>query len=142
VGSDFLLASRSGPLGRYLVGCFQTTLLYGRICSVRSAVTAMITEAPFSDGLRAALAYVNNRLERTSRWPERWMIHRPDGSFALCLVNWEVRSDADFQPPIARLPELTEPRVMTALTRALKELMDSSQKGLSENKLFVQEKTK
>jgi hypothetical protein len=107
VGSDFLLALRSGPLGRYLVGCLQTTLLYGPICSVRSGVTAMITEAPFSDHLKPALAYVNHRLERTSRWPERWMIHRPDGSFALYLVNWEIRSDAGFQPSITRLPELT-----------------------------------
>jgi hypothetical protein len=73
----------------------------------------MTTEVPFSHGLRPALAYVKNRLERTSRWPERWMIH---GSFALHLVNWEIRSGADFQPFITRLPELTDPRVMTALT--------------------------
>ena len=76
----------------------------------------MITDACYSDGLRPVLACVNNRPERRSGWPERWMIHRPDGSFALYLVNWEIRSDADFQPSITRLPELTDPRVMTALT--------------------------
>lgn len=113
MGSDCLLALRPGPLGVYLVGCLQTTLQYGPICSVRSAVTAMITEVPFSHGLRPALTYVKNRLERTSRWPERWMIH---GSFALYLVNWEIRSGADSQPSRTRLLELTDPLVMTALT--------------------------
>jgi hypothetical protein len=48
----------------------------------------MITDVPFSHGLRPALAYAKNRLERTSRWPERWMIH---GRFALDLVNREIR---------------------------------------------------
>jgi len=76
----------------------------------------MITEASYSDNLRPALAYVNNRPERTSRWPERWMIHRPDGSFALYHVNWGVRSTAHFQPSTTRLPELSDPDVMTALT--------------------------
>jgi hypothetical protein len=76
----------------------------------------MITEAPFFPDLRPALACVKSRLERTSRWLKRWMIH---GSFALYLVNWEIRSAADFQPSITRLPELpelTDPRVITALT--------------------------
>ena len=44
------------------------------------------------------------------------MIHRPDGSFAIYLVNKEVRSTADVQPSTTRLPELTDPGVMTALT--------------------------
>ena len=70
------------------------TLLYGPTFSVPSGVTAMITEASYSDSLTPALAYVNKRSDRTSRWPERWMIHRPDGSFALYLVNWGVRSTA------------------------------------------------
>jgi hypothetical protein len=73
----------------------------------------MITEAPFFPDLRPALACVKSRLERTSRWLERWMIH---GSFALYLVNWEIRSAADFQFFITRLPERTDPRVITALT--------------------------
>ena len=77
----------------FVVGCLQTTLLYGPTFSVPSGVTAMITEASYSDCLTPALAYVNKRSDRTSRWPERWMIHRPDGSFALYLVNWGVRSN-------------------------------------------------
>jgi hypothetical protein len=76
----------------------------------------MITEASYSDNLRPALAYVNKRPERTSRWPERWTIHRPDGSFALYLVNWVVRSPAHFQPLLTRIPELAVPQVVTALT--------------------------
>jgi hypothetical protein len=32
------------------------------------------------------------------------------------LVNWEIRSDADFQPSITRVPELTDPRLMAAVT--------------------------
>jgi hypothetical protein len=115
VGSDCLLALRPGPLGVYLVGCLQTTLQYGPICSVCSAVTAMITEDPFSHGLRPALAYVKSRLERTSRRPERWPIHRPDGSFALYLVNWGVRSTAHFQPSLTRTPDLAVPQEVTAL---------------------------
>jgi hypothetical protein len=70
----------------------------------------MITEASYADNLRPALAYVNRRPEETSRWPERWMIHRPDGSFALYLVNWAV------QPLLTRIPELAVPQVVTALT--------------------------
>jgi hypothetical protein len=115
-GSDLLLAWRSAPLGVFVVGWLQTTLLYGPTCSVHSGVTAMITEAFYSDNLRPALACVNNQPERTARWPELWMIHRPDGSFAMYLVNWGVRSAANVQPSTTRLPELTDPDVMTALT--------------------------
>ena len=74
----------------------------------------MIREAYFSDGLRPALAYVNNRPERTSSWPERWMIHRPDGGFALYLV--EIPSAGNFQPFLTRIPQLTVPHVVTAFT--------------------------
>jgi hypothetical protein len=116
VGSDLLLAWRSVPLGLFVVGCLQTTLLYGPTYSVLSGVTAMITEASYSDNLRPALAYVNNRPEKTSRWPERWMIHRPDGTFALYHVNWGVRSSAHFQPSLTRIQEPTGPQVVTALT--------------------------
>jgi hypothetical protein len=118
VGSDLLLAWRSAPLGVFVVGCLQATLLHGPTCSVRSRVIAMITEASYSDNLRPALAYVNNRPERTSRWPERWIIHRPDGNLALYLVNWGVRSTAHFQPSLTRIPELAVPQVVTALTSA------------------------
>jgi hypothetical protein len=76
----------------------------------------MITEASYSDNLRPALAYVNRLPERTSRWPERWTIHRPDGSFALYLVNWVVRSTAHFEPSLTRIPELAVPHALTALT--------------------------
>jgi hypothetical protein len=116
VGSDLLLAWRSALLGVFVVGYLPTTLLYGPTCSVCSGVIAMITEAPYSHNLRPTLAYVNNLPERTSRWPERWMIHRPGGSFALYLVNWGAGSTADFQPSTTRLPELTDPGEMTVLT--------------------------
>jgi hypothetical protein len=43
------------------------------------------------------------------------MIHRPDGSFALYLVNWGVPSTAHFRPSITRIPELAVPQA-TALT--------------------------
>jgi len=76
----------------------------------------MITEAPYLGNLRPALARVNNLPERTSRWPERWMIHRPDGSFALYLVNWDVGSTAHFQPSLTRIPELAVPQAATSLT--------------------------
>jgi hypothetical protein len=76
----------------------------------------MITEASYPDSLSPALAYVNDRPERITRWPERWLIHRPDGSFALYLVNWWVRSTAHFQPLLIRIPELAAPQVVTALT--------------------------
>jgi hypothetical protein len=76
----------------------------------------MITETSYSNNLRPALAYVNNLPDRTSRWPERWMIHRPDGSFALYLVNWGVGSTADFQPSLTRIPEVAVPKVVTALS--------------------------
>ena len=79
-------------------------------------VTAMITKTLYSDNLRPALACVNNQPERTARWPELWMIHMPDGSFAMYLVNWGVRSTAGVQPSTTRLPELTDPDVMTALS--------------------------
>jgi hypothetical protein len=102
--------------GGFVVGCLQTTLLYGPTCSVGSGVIAMITEASYSENLRPALAYVNNRPERTSRWPERWMIHRPDGSFALYLATWGVRSTARFQPSLTRIPLLAVSQVVTALT--------------------------
>jgi hypothetical protein len=96
--------------------CLQTALLDGPTFSVPSGVTAMTTKAPYSDDLRPALACVNNRPERTACWLERWMIHRPNGGFAMYLVNWEIRSDADFQPSITRVPELTDPRLMAAVT--------------------------
>ena len=99
-----------------VVGWLQTTLLYGPTCSVHSRVTAMIIEVSYSDNLRPALACVNNLPERTSRWPERWMIHRPDGSFALYLVDWGVRPTTHFQPSLTRIPELAVPQVATALT--------------------------
>ena len=76
----------------------------------------MTIEAFYFDDLRPALACVNNQPERTARWPERWMIHRPDGSFAMYLVNWGVASTAGVQPFTTRLPELIGPDVMTALT--------------------------
>ena len=76
----------------------------------------MITEASHPDNLRPALAYVKNRPERTSRWPERWMIHRTDGSFALYLVDWGVQSTGRFQPLLTRIPELAVPQAVTALT--------------------------
>jgi len=116
VGSGLFLAWCSAPLGVFVVDCLQTTLLYGPTCSVRSGVAAMITDASYSDNLRPALASVNNRLERTSRWPEQWMIHRSDGSFALHHVNWGVRSTTHFQPSLTRIPELGVPQVVTALT--------------------------
>ena len=67
----------------------------------------MVREASFSDNPRPALAYFNDRPERASRWPERWMMHRPDGTFALYLVNWKIRSAGNFQPSPFRIPELT-----------------------------------
>jgi hypothetical protein len=76
----------------------------------------MTIEARYSDDLRPALACLNNQPERTARWPERWMIHRLDGSFAMYLVNWGAASTAGVQPFTTRLPELTDPDVMTALT--------------------------
>jgi hypothetical protein len=79
----------------------------------------MIRKAPFSDGLGPALAYANNRPERTSGWPERWVIHRPDGGFALYLVNWEIPSAGTLQPSLTRIPELTVPHVVTAVTSTL-----------------------
>jgi hypothetical protein len=42
------------------------------------------------------------------------MIHRPDGSFALYLVNREVRSAGNFQPFLIRIPELIVPEVVNA----------------------------
>jgi hypothetical protein len=63
----------------------------------------MITESSTFDNLRLALAYVNNRPKRTSCWPEQWMISRPDGSFALYLVNWQGASAAHFQPSFTRI---------------------------------------
>lgn len=116
MGSDPLLAWRSAPLGLYLVGCIQTTLLYGPSCSVRSGVTAMITEARYSDDLRPALAYVNDQPERTSRWPERWMIYRADGSFALYLVNRATPAAGNFQPCVMRIPEWIVRQVLTAFS--------------------------
>ena len=76
----------------------------------------MITDASYSDEIRPGLAYVHNRPERTSRWLERWMIHRPDGGSALYLVNWEVRSAGNFQPFLIRIPELIVPEVVNAFT--------------------------
>ena len=82
------MAWHSAQLVVFVVGCLQTTLRCCAICLVRSGVTAMITEASYPDSLRPALAYVNDPPERITRWPERWLIRRPDGSFALYLVNW------------------------------------------------------
>ena len=79
-------------------------------------VAAMITKTLYPDDLRPALACVNNRPERTARSPERWMIHRPDGSFALYLVTWEGASVAHSQPSLTRIPELAVPDVVTALS--------------------------
>jgi hypothetical protein len=79
-------------------------------------VTEMITEGPFPDDLRPALGCVNNRPKRTARWPERWIIHKADGSFALYLVNWEIPSAANFLSSVIRIPELTVPQVLTAVT--------------------------
>ena len=67
----------------------------------------MIREASHSDISRPALAYLNDRPERAPGWRERWMIHRPDGTFALYLVNWKIRSAGNFQPSPIRIPELT-----------------------------------
>jgi len=39
-----------------------------------------------------------------------------EGSFAMYLVNWGVRSAAGVRPSTTRLPELTDPDVMTALS--------------------------
>src|ERR1700719_1157933 len=64
-------------------GCLQTDLQDGPTCSAPSEVTAMTTQTRYSDDLRPTLACVNNQPERMARWPERWMIHRPDGSFAM-----------------------------------------------------------
>ena len=115
MGSDLLLAWHSAPLGVFLVGGVQTTLLYGPTCSVRSGVIAMITEASYSDDLRPALAYANNLPERTSLWPEQWMIHQPDGCFAIYHVNWGILSTARFQLSLTRIQEPTGPQVVTAL---------------------------
>jgi hypothetical protein len=101
--------------GIFVVGCVQTLLLCCPTYSVRSGVTAMITEAPYSD-LRPAVASVNSRPERASHSPERWVIHRPDRSFSLYFVNWEIRPTADFQPSITRISELTDPQAMTVLS--------------------------
>jgi len=76
----------------------------------------MIVKASYSDNLRPALAYVNKLPEKTSRWPERWMIHRPDGSVALYLVDWELRPTTSVPPSSTRIPELAVPQVATALT--------------------------
>jgi hypothetical protein len=52
----------------------------------------MTIEARYSDDLRPALGCVNNQPERTARLPELWTIHRPDGSFAMYLVNPQMES--------------------------------------------------
>jgi hypothetical protein len=96
--------------------CLQTHLQDGPTCSVPFEVTAMNAQTRYSDDFRPALARVNNQPKRTARWPEEWMIHRPDGSFALYLVNWGIRLTADVQPTATRLPELTVPDGMTALS--------------------------
>lgn len=80
--------------------------LYCATCSVRFEVTAMIREASHSDNSRPAQAYLNDRPEHASGWPERWMIHRPDGTFGLYLVNWKINSAGNFQPSPIRIPEL------------------------------------
>jgi hypothetical protein len=74
----------------------------------------MITRAPTPDDLRLALASANNRPERTACSQQRWMISRPDGSFALYLVNWKWGLGPPFQPFLTRIPELTIPEVITA----------------------------
>jgi len=73
----------------------------------------MMTEAPYPDNPRPALASISNQPDRTSPWPQRWMIHRPDGSFALYLVSWEIGSCGHCQPSLIRIPEPTVPQVET-----------------------------
>jgi hypothetical protein len=73
----------------------------------------MITEAPYPENLKPALASASNQPARTSPWPQRWMIHRPDGSFARYLVNWEIGSGGNCQPSLLRIPELKVPQVET-----------------------------
>ena len=99
-----------------MVGYLQAALRYGPTYSVRFGVTAMTMEASYSDDLRPALTCVNNQPDRTARWPELWMIQRPVGRFAMYLVNWGGQSAADVQLSTTRLPELTDPDVLTALT--------------------------
>ena len=118
VGSDLFLAWCSAHVGVFVVGCLQTTLRYGPTCSVRAGVIAMITEAFYSDNLRPALAYVNNLAERTSRWPERWMIHRPDKSLPCISSTGEYGQLAHFRPWLTRIRELAVPHVATAPTSA------------------------
>ena len=103
----------------YQIRLLSTPLLRCPTNSVRDEVTAMIREAPFADGLGPALAYANNRPERTSGWPERWMIPRPDGGFALYLVNWEIPSAGTLQPSLTKIPQLTVPLVVTAVASTL-----------------------
>jgi hypothetical protein len=90
VGSDLLLAWRSGPLGVYVVDCLQTALQYGPTSSVRSWVTVMIIEARYADDLRPALACVNNQPERTARWPE--LMDDSRAGRKLCHVSRQLGS--------------------------------------------------
>jgi hypothetical protein len=70
------------------------------------------------DDLRPALAYVNNRPERASRPPERWVVHWRDRSIAVYLVHCEIGSGGDFQPFVIRIRELTVPYVVTVTSEA------------------------
>lgn len=92
-------------------GCLETDLQEGPTGSVPSGVTAMTTNTRYSDDLRPTLACVNDQPERTARWPERWMIHGPDGSSAMYLVNCRCSALYNKGPR-----ELSGPDVMTALT--------------------------
>lgn len=97
-----------------MVGCLRTiNCMFEPVVGV-PVFTAMITRAPTLDDVRLALACVNKRPERTAGSPERWVIHRPDGSFAFYLVTWEGASVAHSQLSLRRIPEPAVP-VITAL---------------------------
>ena len=113
---DLLLGWRTDPLGVVVVGRLPTTHSMRQLVMYVQGVTAMITKALYPDDLRPALACLNNRPERTTRSPERWMIHRPDGSFAIYLVTGEGASVAHSQPSLTGIPELALPDVATALS--------------------------
>ena len=113
---DLLLGYRTDVLGVVVVGCLPIAHIMRQLVAYVPGVTAMITKALYLDDLRPALACVNNRPERTARSPKQWMIHRPDGSFALYLVTWEGASVAHSQPSLTRIPELAVPDVVPALS--------------------------
>jgi hypothetical protein len=76
----------------------------------------MIAESPFRTilGPHWPTSTIDQRERLVGR--NDGMIHRPDGSFALYLVNWEMRSAGNFQPSLVSIPELTLPQVITAFT--------------------------